>query len=292
LHPWCPDSGTGNRSPVLGAEQTSGNHLTPGRCNIAQVELVAGLAAIDPADPKELGSLEFAIIVDIDMYEDRLLLVGANRDPHGKLSPDGAIAWAGSLKQGFKDHPAVYYSSDGPGAASMGKCHIFETAKVRFLGDGSFVIIPGVEPGIYLYRPDGTLARVWQTDVLGVESSCDMPVEVANRLSREFESRWAWLNQRRLIDEVLPIWDDIGLIIRSVEKGKTSWQITLLDRDGDGDARDIKLPVTSPSVYSHARADMRHDTMALLILESGRLEEPPAAPPRLLILDLSNKPAP
>src|ERR1700736_5351682 len=114
----------------------------------------------------------FDATLDLDVSGDRLLILGSRRDKSGAWAPDGAIVWTGSLAKGLADLHPVQFSSLGPEAQIMGRCAFLGNGAARFLSDGSFVVAPGVEPGVFLYDASGKLRHVWQTDALGFLDRC------------------------------------------------------------------------------------------------------------------------
>lgn len=52
-------------------------------------------------------------VVDLDVREDLLVVLGARRDKQGRWAPDGAIAWLGSFGQELRDLKPVLFDSRG-----------------------------------------------------------------------------------------------------------------------------------------------------------------------------------
>ena len=243
---------------------------------------VAWKPADRPASQKDVFAI--SAVSDIDVRGDQLLVLGAQMEDDGQWCADGALAWLGSLDRGFADAHPVLFSTAGPGAANAGRCAAFELGKARFLPGGGFVVVPGVDRGVYLYGRDGTLQKTWQTETLGIDSGCTISKAQERLLARDPRARWAWLDARRLVDEILPLPSGPALVVRSVRDGVTSWEIEALADDGT--ARSSPVPVTSPSGWSHLRGDVRGDRVVLLRLESGTMEEAPAAPPQLIVAEI------
>jgi hypothetical protein len=102
----------------------------------------------------------------------RFALVGSRRDAQGKFSPDGAIAWIGSLDKDLADLKPLLFDAGGPGAPSMSACCSFSLGVTRFLADGSLVVVPGVQPGIYHFDAQGKLLQTVDTVALGINTDC------------------------------------------------------------------------------------------------------------------------
>jgi hypothetical protein len=238
-----------------------------------------------PASPRQEAVFEF--IEDLDVQADRLLVLGARKDAQERFAPDSVIAWIGSLSRDLSDLRPVQVSVAGPGARPMANCGTFEMGAVRFLPDGSFVVIPGVEPGIFLYQPGGTLSRTWDTAAIGLDTDCGSLDDKQHlRLAAQPEPRFAWLNQRRTVDDVLPLPEGAGLLVRSVREGRANWQLVLLGADGAVTRLEISIAGNGPT--SHLRGDVRQGRIVLLMYDYGR-DGPPAAP-RLLVSEMTHRP--
>jgi len=100
------------------------------------------------------------------------VILGGRKDAKGRYSHDGAIAWLGGLSEGAAGLKPIYFSVAGRGAQPMAECAVLELGAVRFLSDGSFLVVPGVEPGIYWYDAAGDLVRTWESEALGLGGLC------------------------------------------------------------------------------------------------------------------------
>lgn len=221
-------------------------------------------------------------VVDLDVFEERIVLLGARKDERERFAPDGAIAWIGSLDKNLADLKPVLYSVAGPGARPMDACGAFEIGAVRFLGDGSFLVVPGVEPGVFLYDRTGKLLRSWEAREVGFDAECGLTDEQMNLLSASLEPRSAWINQRRVLDDIVALPQGAGLLVRQVANGKTGWQIKVLRRDGRISSHAV--PFTSPSPHWHLRADVRGERIAFLLKEHNPSSAP--SPFRLVLTTL------
>ena len=213
----------------------------------------------------DLQAIPLYTVVDLDVFEDRIVLLGARKDERDRFAPDGAIAWIGSLDKKLADLKPVLYSAAGQGARPMDACGAFETGAVRFLGDGSFLVVPGVEPGIFLYDRTGKLLRTWEAREVGLDAECGLSDEQVELLSASLEPRSAWINQRRVLNDIVALPQGAGLLVRHVANGKTIWHLKVLRRDGR--VASHALPFTSPSPHWHLRADVRGERIAFLLKE-------------------------
>jgi hypothetical protein len=232
-----------------------------------------------PAGPVRWAAFE--TISDIDVWQDRLVVLGARKDGRQRYAPDGAIAWTGSLSKDLSDLKAVRYSIAGPGARPMDACGPFDLGHVRFLPDGRFVVVPGVEPGVFLYDNGGKLLRTWDTGILGIDDQCQVTDAQMKELSANLNARNAWINQRRTLDDVLSLPGGPGLIVRTAGRGTTRWQVKVLHPDGTVGVSD--LPFTFPTANGHLRADLRGDRIAFLVVDYQMRSSTPS---RLIVTNL------
>jgi len=226
-----------------------------------------------------LETAPFEVVADLDVWRDRMVVLGARKDDRQRFAPDGAIAWVGSLSKGFRDLKVVRTSIFGPGAmGSMDACGSFEMSGARFLPDGRFVVVPGSEPGIFLYDAAGKLLRTWETGPLGIDTDCRMKEEQRLNLLADLPARVAWLNQRQTLDEIIPFSHGFGLAVRSFSNGVTRWRLVVLSEDGKVSSLD--LPFSCPSTTGRLRADVRGDRIAFLVTA----DDPASPAPRRLVL--------
>ncbi len=237
------------------------------------------------------GRKSFEGIEDIDVFENRLATLGIRRGEDGRMAPDGAIAWVGSLDAGLADLKPVLFSTAGPGARPMDHCATFEIGAVRFQRDGTLVVVPGAEPGVFLYDPAGKLLHTWETEPLGLDVRCGFDDDQLQLLAANFLARWSWLNQFRTVEDVLPLAQGPGLVIRQVTDSGTRWDLTILRRNEP--ALTMPLPVTTPSTTAHLRGDVRGEKVLLLLYDSASSLRPgpkqdAAVPTRLIFGDLTS----
>lgn len=208
--------------------------------------------------------IAFDGIEDIDVGRRRLAVLGARRDDKGDVAPDGAIAWLGSLDKDLTDLRPVLRDQRGKGAPNLNACGNFELGAVRFLQDGTLLVIPGFQTGAHLYDAGGRLVRTWDTVALGLDNDCPgLTQEQVDQL-RFPDPRAAWLNQRRTLEDILPLPEGPGLLIRSVSQGRPSWTLKVLERNGPGH-KAYKVPVPPVSDLSHLRGDVRGGKIVFLL---------------------------
>ena len=236
------------------------------------------------------GKVDIEDIEDVDVWADRVAVLGLRRGEEQMIAPDGAVAWTGSFALGLADLDPIHFSSAGRGARPFDICANFELGGVRFLPDGSLIVVPGAEPGIYLYSSQGKLLHTWQSEPLGLDALCDFDDAQRDLMSEVPLARWAWINRFRTVDEVLPFPQGPGLVIRYVTESGTRWEIKVLRKGAP--ALTWKLPITSRSNDARLRGDVRGDRVLILLydeaafLEDG-VKKKAAERPRLIQLEIT-----
>lgn len=228
------------------------------------------------------GRARFATVEALDVGGDRLAVLGL-RETRGKPAPDGAVGWVGSLRAGLADLRPIYYSQDGPGAARMVACGFFGLGKVRFLPDGSLLLVPGAEPNAYWYGPDGGLRRLVDLAPLGAAPDCRLTAKQEATYTKDPVARWEWFNRHTLVDDVLPFPDGPALVVRRHREGVTWWEFAHVGKDGTLRVEPLPLAVSSP--WSHLEGDVNGQQILALLREAGPPLGPPVAPPRLVLLE-------
>lgn len=214
----------------------------------------------------ELATYAFDAIQAVDVRENRLAVVGAQRDGD-RYAPDGAIAWIGSLDRQLSDLKPILYDMGGPGVPTMNRCLAFSLAAARFLVDGSLVVLPGVQPGVNLYDREGKLLRTWDTASLGIDTDCaSLSDEQSRYLAAHGTERRVWLNLRRTVEALLPLSQGIGFVIRRVEHGETRWDLKVLRPDGS--IRVYAIPIHGSNSFFHLTADVRGRRAVFVLHES------------------------
>lgn len=258
------------------------------RLALSDTHLVAGAPVFSYSwskrSPLALETVPFDVVVDLDLSGDRLLVLGALRDERQRFAPDGAIGWLGAVGGGRGALRPVLYSRDGAGARSMGECGMLHLGAARFLADGSFVLVPGVEPGVFWYGPSGDLRRAWESGEVGLEDECATVLGRTGDVAADPVLQNRWLAQRTTLDEILALPGGPGLVLRRTEGGINRW--TLVRLDSGGGVERIELPFTAPSGWAHLKGDVRGRRVVFLVVEHGSRAEAPEAPPRLIFAEL------
>lgn len=244
-----------------------------------------------PRTPAGLNYEEdFAEILDLDISGTRLAVLGARRSPGGDLAPEGAITWLGRLTPGLTELAPLLFARGGAGAETLDACAPLGIGALRFATDGSLLVVPGVEPGAFLYGSDGKLIRVWDSKALGFFDNCgSVSFEEKHRLSADMKVRTAWLNSRATAEEALFLPTGLpGIIVRTVVETESRWHLLTLGRDGTFTRGE--LPIRSKSNQTHLRADVSGSRLALLLREVRHHLDPVQAKARLVVLEVKGSP--
>ncbi|HYC92919.1 MAG TPA: hypothetical protein VEO54_27185 [Thermoanaerobaculia bacterium] len=262
LPEWPAGQGVGSRYMYLGLSERF----------VATADLAFGLRWRGTGADDAIVSQPIEYVADLDVHGDRLLLAGLRRDENADLGADGAFAWLASLPGGAL-RPILPFTDRG----AIENCAGFHVATVRFLRDGSFVIVPGAEPGIYLYDAQGRLQRNVDVAPLNLLSECQLSRDEQSLVSSQPEARQRWINRHRIVDDVVELPSGPALIIRSRQSDVTRWELVPL-----GTTESRPLPFTSPSPWAHAAADARDGRVAVLVADQVPNREDGAGP-RLIV---------
>ena len=177
------------------------------------------------------------IVGDLDRRHARTVAVGLSRGPDGD----------------YEDRLAWLISDDGTVRGILPRraaetSHWFlagELAVTRILSEDRVLVIPGIEPGVFVYDWDGRLLDTLGTGTFFADSPWRIPPEQKHVLT---ESSWfrAWLSRHRVIDEAVV--DDRGNVfffvryvpadlpfpthVTSDPRGRTTGGLTVVDDSG------------------------------------------------------------
>ena len=252
---------------------------------------LAGTLAWRPLARRSDGTVRFerkpmGVIEDLDLAGDRLLVLGAL--PQHPFAPDGAVAFLGSTREdGGQELRPVLFDPAGAGAPHLGNCITAALGAVRFLPGGTFFILPGFQPGAYLFSRDGVEIRRWNTALLGLDADEEcgrMNWEVRGRvLLNHPEERTRWLARHRVVDEVLPLPAGPGVVVRSVAAGQVHWELDVLEAQG---IKTYEVPIEGATIYSRLRGDYRNGKILLALVDDSFRPGSETAPSRLAVMEL------
>lgn len=271
-----------------------GGFFISGRIAAGHKHLVVGSPlggfAWIPIDSRLAGRMShkgLMTVMDIDARGDIVAVLGADSGDVQGLARDGVIAWTGSLSKGLADMRPLMKGRAKPGGKDMARCAILETGAIRFMRDGSMVVVPGVEPGVYRYDDRGKLIQTWDTGPLGIVDDCAITDTELSLLARDFAHRSEWLASRVTVDDILPLRSGPALLLRRVESGVTKWDLVTLPFQGKMER--VALPVTMPTPRAHLRGDVRGDQIVLLVFDDPLPRQKPIAAPRLFVLSIGGQ---
>lgn len=267
----------GVRSPIAGMVGAGNAHVLYG----SQLGEVGWVPLTGAGKAGDKGLLT---VVDLDAWNDTAVILGADSGPVQGLARDGAIAWVGSFSKNLTDLRPIMKGRSKPGGKDMARCGILETGRARFMRDGSVVIAPGVEPGLFRYDRDGKLLQTWDSEPLGIIDDCWIAEKDLLLLARDFAARIDWYASRVIVDDILPLADGPALVLRRVERGVTKWDLVTLPYRGK--SQRIPLPLTLPNPRGHLRGDVRGDEVVLLLFEDPLPGQKAQTPPKLVRMTL------
>lgn len=220
-------------------------------------------------------------IDDIDLWNDRIVLLGTPMlrtfDPKSPYENKGGIAWLGTLSPKLNDLKPVLFDLTGPALQHHWACSTIGLGAARFLKDGSFVVVPGYQPGAHLFNPAGKLVRSWNGNEIGLTTGCSgMTVEEGTRLGSTIEGILSWLNARRVLDDVIPLPEGPGILVRYLgDDGKLHWELRILRPAGGVEVH--ALPLESRSLNTRLHADVRGTKVAFLLASARYLDKDSSA---------------
>jgi hypothetical protein len=219
-----------------------------------------------PLAGKETGTVQFdrreiGVTTDLDLQGDRLLLLGRPSAPEGgDWAGQEGIAWLGSLDKHLEDFTPVLADASGVASTHLWKCGTLAIGAVRFLADGSFIVVPGFQPGATLFDAGGHPIRVWSGPETGLDTDCGAEETV---VQGDPSSRLEWLNRHRVLEDVLPLAEGPALLIRFLGQDKRiHWELQIL---GAQSSRLVEVPLSSAGPTSHLRGDVRNGRIVFLL---------------------------
>lgn len=211
---------------------------------------------------------EIAITYDFDILGDKMVLLGLSNLRPSALQ--GEIAFLGTLSARLEDLRPILLDAGGPGAPAFYRCQSHQVGGIRFLPDGSFVTAPGFQDGIHLFNNSGKQVRSWSNKEAGIDThiACSQMTEKQEEQLRMRPEVWQrWLNSHRVLDDILPLPQGPGLLVRSRGKdGQARWDLKVLRPDG---VATYRVPVVAQNPFERLRGDVRNGRIVLLRSRSG-----------------------
>lgn len=261
---WVPDRETFGRFLNFTRLAASKSHLAVSSHANDLTWRSLGPPPPDGMVPFERKALD--VIEDLDLNGDRFAVLGVPpaRD-EANVTPQG-IAWIGTLSARLADLKPLLRDVAGPSAPRLSSCALFGLGAVRFLPDGSIAVVPGFLPGAYVYSADGKLIRTWTSAQAGLSTDCSkMSQEESDRLHTRPEEQVAWLNQQRVLDDILALPAGPGLLVRSLAPNdKVRWELRVLTPSG---VLTYDLPLTGDRPTDRLHGDVRNGRIVLLVSE-------------------------
>ena len=172
------------------------------------------------------------IVGDLDHRNGWAVAVGLSRLSEPSPGPDDIwepyVAWLFDAEGGVR---GLLPTRDG--GAALDACYPVELSVSRFVADDLVLVIPGAEPGAFLYDTDGMLRGTVDVGALSASRPNCGP-EQKPLLYKE-EHRTAWLSRYRVIDEVAANGEgDVFFFVRHVEDGQPLTSASMNGRRASG----------------------------------------------------------
>jgi len=233
----------------------------------------------------QLRQTAFADVRDVDLTDERAVIVGI-RGAGGRWDDKpGATMWSASLKGG-----KAYFDTLGSMAepTQLANCVMLLNAAVTRMPDGNLAVANGATAGIFLHDSRGRMIRSWKTNELGFHDRCTVSTEQGMAMAGDAVLRFEWLNRRDTLEDILATQAGPLLIVRHPAGKQTSWRAIQLRYDGK--PTPVALPVSFPSPTALLRGAARGQKIALVIYEFHlKRGHPPAQASRLIIAELEPK---
>lgn len=208
---------------------------------------------------REIG----AATEDIDVAGDRLLLLG---HPFPKLEDNqGVIAWVATLGSDLRDWKPLLRDVNAGKSTDLVFYHCLTQAigAARFLPDGTIAVVPGSQPGVHLFSREGRPLRTWTSRQVGLNTDCrTLPKALETQMRTDEDARVTWLNGQRVLDDILPLPQGPGLLIRSFgADGRVHWELKVLEQSR---IATYEVPLTGQP-FQRLHGDVRGSRIVLLL---------------------------
>jgi hypothetical protein len=216
-----------------------------------------------------ITKVSVGIVEALDLSGHQLAVLG---NPAKQPSPKGVVAWLGPISEHperdllplpLRDVGAV--NPDSWDQRTLANCSTLRLGAVRFLPDGSLMVVPGFQAGAQLFSSGGRPLRSWDTAAFGLDAPADcaaMSPAQKSALGTSIPERFAFLNRHRVLEDILPLQEGPGLLIRWVADGKVHWQLTVLQSGTR--VLTYTVPFTGELPYDRLRGDVQGSRVVLL----------------------------
>lgn len=172
-------------------------------------DYISGLYRRTEEGVERLMPLE--LVGDLDRRAATTVAVGLRRAPD--RSWGAYSAWL--IEDGGEPRGLLPTRDGGHG---MSWCMSAELPTVRFISPQRIMVVPGAEPGVFVYTPEGVLKKSLDASLFSADDGCEIEPEQQHLLDDD-GYRAAWLSRRRVIDEVVADGEgNVFLFVRHVPK--------------------------------------------------------------------------
>jgi hypothetical protein len=220
--------------------------------------------ASEPDGTFSIGRARVRAIGAFDLLGDQIVFLG-DTVPQGLPRLDhGEALWIGTLSVNpAKDWTPIMNDRAGAPAPGLINCHTQQIGAVRFLGDGTALVVPGFQPGVLLFSAGGRLLHTWDSAAFGLDTpDCtSLTNEQRDLFASSYVPRYEFLNKYRTIEEILPLPQGPGLLIRYVAQGRVHWELKVLAGER---ILTYQVPITGELPYDRLHGDVRGGRIVLL----------------------------
>jgi len=216
------------------------------------------------------------IVGDLDHRASWTVAVGLARRPQPSPGPEDIwepyIAWLFDAEGGIR---GLLPTRDG--GVAMDACYPVELSVSRFVADDVALVIPGAEPGAFLYGMDGMLRGV--VDLRKFSATRPDCGREEKPLLYEEEFRTVWLSRHRVIDEVVANGQgDVFFFVRHVDASGAPaasvgvcWDVVRARIENLSRVSTAPCAVRSDLADARLRVDLAGDRAVLLVRGATRL---------------------
>lgn len=168
-----------------------------GGSSSGSVAFAGGVFGVYLKSGDRFGTLKaIEIVGDVDRRGDRTAVVGLSRNEDGGWGDH--ISWL--FEDGEPEPRNLLPTRDG--GETMGYCWHAEVSVIRFISDERILVVPGLEPGVFVYDRSGELVESLATDTFTADAGCGLEPGKGFMLG-DAAFTVGWLARRRVIDEAL-----------------------------------------------------------------------------------------
>jgi hypothetical protein len=236
---------------------------------------------------------EFGTTIAFDLFGDKAVILGNPWVGVGPVPP--GIVWMGSVSQELADlRPVLRDAAEEAGAPErdwyLFRCPALALGGVRFLSDGSFLVVPGFQPGATIYSANGQRARTWTSKQLGITTDdCKgLTRSESGVLQTQPDRASRWLAQHRVLEDILPLPQGPALVVRyRGADAKIHRELRLLRLAGGIES--YAIPIEDDRGLGRIKGDVRDGKIVLLLYEMADQRGAEPRPDELFVAEIPGR---